>query len=99
MIYTKGGDSMIMVSFRTDEAVKEQAAKVFESLGMNLTTALNMFLRQAVIQQKFPCSLDLNVTAGMKDSYAPGFFELFGKGAGLGFDEEPKDLPPEDITL
>ena len=42
---------MTMVSFRTDEALKEQASQVYEALGMNLTTALNMFLRQTVIQQ------------------------------------------------
>lgn len=90
---------MTMVSFRTDEALKEQASKVYEALGMNLTTALNMFLRQTVIQQKYPCSLELDVVKDAKATYAPGFFELFGQGAGLGFDEEPEDLPAEDVTL
>ena len=84
---------MTTVSFRTDEALKEQASKIFEALGLNLTTALNMFLRQTVIQHKFPCSQDA------KSRYEPGFFALFGQGANLGFDEEPDDVPPEYVPL
>ncbi len=90
---------MTMVSFRTDEALKEQASQVYEALGMNLTTALNMFLRQTVIQQKYPCSLELDVVKDARNTYGSGFFALFGQGKDLGLDEEPKDLPPEDVTL
>lgn len=90
---------MTMVSFRTDEILKEQASKVYEALGLNLTTALNMFLRQTVIQQRYPCSLELDVARTAKSTYPAGFFALFGQGAGLGFDEEPEDAPPEDIAL
>lgn len=71
---------MTTVSFRTDEALKEQASKIFEALGLNLTTALNMFLRQTVIQHKFPCSLELEVAQDAKSRYEPGFFALFGQG-------------------
>ena len=35
---------MATVSFNTDDELKEKASKVFESLGMDLTTAINMFL-------------------------------------------------------
>ncbi len=90
---------MTMVSFRTDEELKKDATKVYESLGLTLSTALNMFMRQTVIQQKFPCSLELNVAADVKSTYPKGFFDLFGSGAGLGLDEEPEDLPPEDVQL
>lgn len=90
---------MTMVTFRTDEELKEKASAIYESLGMNLSTALNMFLRQTVIQQKYPCSLELDISRGAKNTYAPGFFELFGQGEGLGLDEEPADLPAEDVLL
>lgn len=90
---------MTMITFRTDDALKEQASKIYEALGLNLTTALNMFLRQTVIQQRYPCSLELDVARDAKNTYEPGFFALFGQGAGLGFDEEPEDLPPEDVSL
>lgn len=90
---------MTMVSFRTDEELKKDATKVYESLGLTLSTALNMFMRQTVIQQQFPCSLELNVATDAKSTYPKGFFDLFGSGAGLGLDEEPEDLPPEDVQL
>lgn len=64
---------MTMVSFRTDKALKEQASKIYESLGLNLTTALNMFLRQTVIQHKYPCSLELDAALDAKSTYEPGF--------------------------
>ena len=71
---------MTTVSFQTDEELKEQASKIFEALGLNLTTALNMFLRQTVIQHKYPCSLELEVAQDAKSTYGPGFFALFGQG-------------------
>ena len=77
----------------------KKASEIFESLGLNLTAALNMFLRQTVIQHKFPCSLEPVVAQDAKSTYGPGFFSLFGQGADLGFDEEPEDVPPEDVPL
>ena len=47
----------ITVTFRTDDELKRQATEFFESLGMNISVALNMFMKQAVMKQQFPCSL------------------------------------------
>ncbi|MDD7542232.1 MAG: type II toxin-antitoxin system RelB/DinJ family antitoxin [Mobiluncus porci] len=89
------------ITIRTDSELKNDATKLFEGLGMNLSVAINMFLRQAVSKQKYPLSLDLEIGEGAKSSYPKGFFELFGAGADLGFDEEPEDLPldGEDMRL
>jgi hypothetical protein len=67
---------------------------------MNLSTALNMFLRQTVIQQKYPCGLETDVVRDNTFTYKNDFFSLFGKGVDLGFDEEPEDqYIAEDIKL
>ncbi|BDR52496.1 hypothetical protein KIM372_04030 [Bombiscardovia nodaiensis] len=42
------------VSFRTDKRVKEEAKELFADLGLDLSTALNMFLRQALIDDGLP---------------------------------------------
>ena len=42
------------VNFKTDTALKEQAEKLFGQMGINMTTALNIFLRAAVQQGKIP---------------------------------------------
>ncbi|MDR0671047.1 MAG: type II toxin-antitoxin system RelB/DinJ family antitoxin [Oscillospiraceae bacterium] len=44
----------ISVTIRLDRRVKENAEKLFEDLGMNLSTAFNIFARQALRQGKIP---------------------------------------------
>lgn len=38
----------INVNIRMDEELKKQAEQLFTDLGMNMTTAINVFIRQAV---------------------------------------------------
>ncbi|MDD3269021.1 MAG: type II toxin-antitoxin system RelB/DinJ family antitoxin [Syntrophomonadaceae bacterium] len=49
------------LSIRMDKELKEQAEQLFSELGMNMTTALNIFVRQAVRQRKIPFEISLNV--------------------------------------
>ncbi len=42
------------VSFRIDSELKNNADKLFSELGMNMTTALNIFLRQSVREGRIP---------------------------------------------
>ncbi len=52
------------MSIRMDRVVKEQAQQLFKSLGMDMTTAINIFLRQALIRKGLP----FEVTAEGADS-------------------------------
>ena len=45
------------IAIRTDKKVKEQAQKLCSDLGMDLSTAINMFLRQVIIYQGIPFSI------------------------------------------
>ena len=45
------------VTFRTEETLKKEAETLFNQIGLNMTTALNVFLRQAVIAQAIPFQL------------------------------------------
>ena len=47
------------VSIRMDVELKKQAEQLFSELGMNMTTAFNIFLRQAVRQQRIPFDVAL----------------------------------------
>ena len=42
------------VNLRIDKELKAQAETLFASLGMNMTTAINVFLKQAVRDQGLP---------------------------------------------
>lgn len=66
------------ITFRTDEKLKKEAVQLYESLGMNLSTALNMFMRQSVARKKFPCSIEAEISGDYSYTYPEGFFDLFG---------------------
>lgn len=42
------------ISFRTDPQVKQRAKELYESMGLDLSTALNMFLRQSLTDDGMP---------------------------------------------
>ena len=44
----------INVTIRLDREIKENAEKLFSELGMNLSTAFNVFARQSLRQGKIP---------------------------------------------
>ena len=44
----------INVTIRLDKEVKENAERLFNDLGMNLSTAINIFARQSLRQGKIP---------------------------------------------
>ena len=48
------------VSFRIDSELKAQADTLFAQLGMNMTTAFNIFLRQAVREGCIPFNITIN---------------------------------------
>ena len=51
----------INVTLRVDEDLKKQAETLFSELGLNLTTAFNIFLRQSVREQQIPFRVSKNV--------------------------------------
>ena len=48
------------ISIRMDTALKAQAEALFSELGMNLTTAFNIFVRQALRYGGIPFEISLN---------------------------------------
>ncbi|MDD6240567.1 MAG: type II toxin-antitoxin system RelB/DinJ family antitoxin [Eubacteriales bacterium] len=49
------------LNIRTEKAVKDQAEKIFNELGLNMTTAVNIFLRTVIRDQGIPFELKLDV--------------------------------------
>jgi len=47
------------MSIRLDSEVKEQAQQVFNHLGMDMTTAINIFLRQCILHGGLPFAIEL----------------------------------------
>ena len=49
---------IINVTIRLDKEVKENAERMFDDFGMNLSTAFNIFIRQALRQGKIPFEIN-----------------------------------------
>lgn len=49
------------ISIRMDAELKQRADELFADLGLNMTTAMTMFLRQAVRRQAIPFEIARNV--------------------------------------
>lgn len=53
--------SSVSMNIRMDKTIKEQAQELFSEFGLDMTTAINMFLRQSIREQKIPFELKLNI--------------------------------------
>ena len=49
------------LNIRTEKGIKDQAERIFNELGINMTTAVNMFLRTAIREHGIPFELKLDV--------------------------------------
>lgn len=49
------------LNIRTDADVKVNAEKLFEQLGLNMSTAVNIFLRQAIRQGGLPFEVKFDI--------------------------------------
>ena len=49
------------LNIRTDKDVKEKAEKIINELGLNMTSAVNIFLRTAIRERGIPFELKLDV--------------------------------------
>jgi DNA-damage-inducible protein J len=48
------------MNIRMDAEIKKQAQQLFASLGMDMTTAVNIFLRQAIRYNGFPFEIKMD---------------------------------------
>jgi DNA-damage-inducible protein J len=51
------------LNIKIDRDLKTEADVLFNAMGMNLTTAVNIFVRQAVAEQAIPFQIHLNEKA------------------------------------
>ncbi len=58
---------MATVSFRMDDATKKKFERLCDDLGMSMSTALNVFAKKAVREQRIPFELTLEAIAAELD--------------------------------
>ena len=57
-----------IVQFRVEDDLKLEATAIYEKLGIDLSTALRMFLKRSVIENGIPFSMTLD--SGYNSTYA-----------------------------
>ena len=45
---------LVTVNVRMEKSIKSEAEKLFAELGINMSSAINIFIRQAIRQNKIP---------------------------------------------
>ena len=51
--------AMSQIAVRVDDKLKKDATEVFSELGLDMTTAVKLFLKQSVLTKSIPFKLDL----------------------------------------
>lgn len=54
--------SKINTNITLDPELKQQAIKLFKNLGLDLSTAISLFLNQAVREQKIPFEITMEIS-------------------------------------
>ena len=73
----------VRVTFRVDKDLKEQSENLFDRLGLNMTAALNAFLRKAVDESAIPFPVSTkssNMVAGHSPADITRAFETAVQG-------------------
>ena len=50
---------MATVTVRVDENVKKEAETLFKKMGLNMSTAMNLFLKKCILEQGIPFELKI----------------------------------------
>ena len=61
LVFSRYGKEIAYFFFKTEKEVKEKADQIFSELGLNMTTAINIFLRTAIREHGIPFSLKLDI--------------------------------------
>jgi len=81
----------VNINIRTNNEIKQKAQKLFERLGLDMTTAVNMFLRQAISKDTLPFDI-LPIV-----DHSKGNVPIFGSMKGKIVMAEDFDAPLDDF--
>jgi DNA-damage-inducible protein J len=80
---------MAQVNIRIDDNTKEQAEKFFDAVGLTMSSAINLFLHQVVLQHELPFRIKEKTVTNVNNLVDP--FEISPSG-------DPYFSHPENIA-
>ena len=60
------GETMQQIAVRVDDQLKKEATALFNELGLDMTTAVKLFLKQSVLTRSIPFEVKLDVDDDVK---------------------------------
>lgn len=66
----------VLVQFRADKLLKQEATEIYESLGMDLPTAFRMFMKRSVMEKGLPFEAKLPETTITRTEAKNAFYAL-----------------------
>lgn len=60
------GETMPQIAVRIDDQLKKEATAIFNELGLDMTTAVKLFLKQSVLTRSIPFEVKLDVDDDVK---------------------------------
>lgn len=57
---------MSQIAVRVDDQLKKEATAIFNELGLDMTTAVKLFLKQSVLTRSIPFEVKLDVDDDVK---------------------------------
>ena len=84
-----------LIQFRVDENIKNEANEVYENLGLDLSSAIKIFLKKSIKLQRLPFSLnddDISTVVDDKDDKAMLIKELDDMKLNISNDNVNEDI-------
>ena len=82
---------MANISIRMEDKLKQQAEELFSDLGMNLTTAITIFVKQSIREQRIPFEITRETLAALRE------VEKMKRNPSLGKSFDDVDTMMEDL--
>jgi len=80
------------ISIRVDGSLKEESEKVMAEFGLNMTTTVNMLLKQIVREQAIPLSLNANTENKLRNELVFAHLERMAGNKGTPANEFADEL-------
>lgn len=71
---------MSQIAVRVDDQLKKEATALFNELGLDMTTAVKLFLKQSVLTRSIPFEVKLDVDDNVKKDWSYGLYNRSNKG-------------------
>ena len=70
---------MPQIAVRVDDQLKKEATALFNELGLDMTTAVKLFLKQSVLTRSIPFEVKLDVDDDVKKGWSYGLYNRSDK--------------------